>query len=282
MPVPSSATAAIDILMVTYERPNYVRMSLPRLLESCDDRARVWLWHNGTDEETLEVVTSYLGHPRVHRFHHSPENVGLTEPTNWLWSEADGDLLGKVDDDCLVDPSWTATLTEAHATCPSFGVLGSWRFYDEDFEPRLASRKIRSFPGGHSVMVHPWVQGSGYLMKRACLDAHGLLEEGQSFTNYCVDVALGGRINGWYYPFVHEEHLDDPRSPHTGLKTDADLMRYRPLSAALTGPCSLAEWEAQMRRSARRLQEASPDPRHYRGWRAKLRRIRQHLTGRAF
>lgn len=282
MPEPRSATATIDILMVTYARAGYVRMSLPRLLDSCDERARVWLWHNGDDRETLSVVESHLEHPRVHRFHHHATNVGLTEPTNWLWRHADGDLLGKVDDDCLVDPHWMATLAEAHDAHPAFGVLGSWRFYDEDFEPLLASRKIQRFPGGHAVMVHPWVQGSGYLMKRACVEAHGLLVEGQSFTSYCVDIALEGRVNGWYYPFVHEEHLDDPRSPYTALRTDADLRQQRPLSAGLTRPTTLAEWEDQMRRSARRLQAAPADPRHYRGWRAKARRVRQRVTGRAF
>lgn len=31
----------------------------------------------------------------------SPKNVRLTEPTNWFWKNADGDLISKVDDDCI-------------------------------------------------------------------------------------------------------------------------------------------------------------------------------------
>src|ERR1700741_2603147 len=72
----------IDILMITYDRPEYVRLSLPHLLDSCTDDARVWLWHNGTDAATLAAVEEFRHDPRVHRFHHSPVNAGLREPTN--------------------------------------------------------------------------------------------------------------------------------------------------------------------------------------------------------
>ena len=44
---------SIDILMITYNRPEYTRLSLERLLATCDESMRVWVWHNGTDEETL-------------------------------------------------------------------------------------------------------------------------------------------------------------------------------------------------------------------------------------
>ena len=30
----------IDVLMITYNRPDYVALSLPRLLEECDERTR--------------------------------------------------------------------------------------------------------------------------------------------------------------------------------------------------------------------------------------------------
>jgi glycosyltransferase involved in cell wall biosynthesis len=61
---------------------------------------RVWVWHNGTDEETLEIVQSFRDHPSFFKFHHSIENKKLNEPTNWLWTHAKGDFLSKVDDDC--------------------------------------------------------------------------------------------------------------------------------------------------------------------------------------
>ena len=275
--------ASVDILMITYERPQYVALSLPRLLESCDDDARVWLWHNGGDEDTLAMVSSYAEDPRVRAFHHSPENVGLRAPTNWLWEQSTADFVSKVDDDCLVDPQWLATLRATHADSPDLGVAGSWRFYDEDFDER-ALRKVIALGNGERLMRHPWVQGSGYLAKRTMVEQVGLLGDGQSFTQWCLAGARRGWVNGWAFPFVHEEHMDDPRSPYTIYTDDEAFRRWLPLSARATGVQTVSAWTEQMRRSARILQTWSADPRQYGGWRQALRQVRRRiervLTGR--
>jgi GT2 family glycosyltransferase len=275
----------IDLLMITYNRPEYVRLSLPHLLAHCPPDARVWLWHNGTDQATLEVVEELRHHPRVHRFRHSPANVGLTEPTNWLWREAEGDLIGKVDDDCLPAPGWLTTLRRAHQDVDRFGVIGCWRFPEEDVDPDLVAAKLAGYPGGHRLMRNHWVQGSGYLLKRQALKQVGALADGDSFTAWCLRAARLGWVNGWYHPFIREEHMDDPRSPHTLYRTDADFMARRPLSAQRTGVTTVAGWTGQMRHSARVLQTASLDLRQYHGWRRRrhnaVRRIRLALTGRA-
>jgi glycosyltransferase involved in cell wall biosynthesis len=267
----------IDILMITHNRPAYTALSLGRLLETCDETTRVWIWHNGEDRETLDAVKPFLSDSHVYRFHHSPENVKLTIPTNWLWKGADGEFLSKVDDDCLLPDGWVQTLRSAHQNYEGFGILGCWRFRDEDFVPELANRKIREFPGGHQVLENFWVQGSGYLMKRRCVETQGLLRPGQSFTGYCIDLALKGYTNGWYYPFIPEEHLDDPRSPLSALKDDKDFQERMPLSAARTGARTIGEWQDQIRQEARSVQAASVDPAYYVGWRKQLRRGRRVL-----
>lgn len=275
----------IDIIMITYNRPEYVRLSLPHLLNTAGPDTRVWVWHNGTDQRTLDEVTAVRDHPRLHRFHHSPVNVGLREPTNWLWREARGDLLGKVDDDCLQDPEWLPTLRRAHAEVPGFGVVGAWRFPDEDNDPGLIAAKLVGYPGGHGLLRNHWVQGSGYLAKRRTVEEAGPIAEHESFTSWCLRTARLGWINGWYHPFLREDHMDDPRSPNTLYRTDADLAARPPLSATATGVRTIAEWTEHMRHSARLVQAATLDLRHYQGWRWRrrlvARRIRRTLTGRA-
>ena len=272
-----------DVLMITYNRPSYTRLALSELLARCDESMRVWVWHNGQDAATLEVVREFQGHPRLYRFHHSEENLRLTAPTNWLWENATGAYLSKVDDDCIVPHDWGAKLRAMHEDEERFGIIGCWRFQEEDFVPELAERKIRTFGGGHRLLVNLWVEGSGYLMKRACLERFGPLAEGQSFTDYCIEVGRAGWINGWAYPFLYQEHMDDPRAEHTGLKSDADLETFLPLSAKRNGVQSIAEWQSQLRRSARIVQEASPDPAYWSPARRKLRniagRLRRALTG---
>ena len=272
-----------DILMITYRSAGYLHLSLPRLLETLGERDRVWLWHNGDDEATLEALRPWREDPRVHRFHHSRENVQLREPTNWLWQESAGQFVSKVDDDCRVSHGWLETFADAHAANPSFGAVGSWRHPEEDFFPDLAHRKIETFAGGHRLMRNLWVQGSGYLLPRALTERHGGIGPEESFTEYCIRLARGGAVNGFYFPFVAEDHMDDPRSPHTLIHSDADLVDRMPLSARLNGVRTVAAWTQQLEHSARVLQGASLDPRTYRGWRRRLTSARkrvERLAGR--
>lgn len=267
-----------DIIMITYRSAGYVHLSLPRLFETVGEDDRVWLWHNGDDEQTIETLRPYTTDSRVARYHHSRENVRLREPTNWLWQNSSARFLSKVDDDCLVAPGWLDTFAAAHNENPGFGVVGSWRHPDEDFRPRLANKKIEEFNGGHSLMRNLWVQGSGYLMSRALVERHGLLGPAESFTGYCIRAARSGAINGFYFPFVPEDHMDDPRSPHTLIRSDADLLDRMPLSAKANAVTTAAQWTAQLKQSAIVLQRASLDPRSYTGWRRKVKGLHRRAA----
>jgi glycosyltransferase involved in cell wall biosynthesis len=273
-------TADIDILMVTYNRADYTRKSLPRLLETCDDSMRVWIWHNGNDAETLDVVRSFADHPRVHELHHSPENQRLRVPTNWFWSRAPGRYLSKVDDDNLMPDGWAQTLRAAHAAEPKLGVIGCWSFRPEDHRPELAEQKVVSLGGEHRLLKNCWVAGTGHLIKRACIEQGGPLQPDQTFTNWCLHRAARGWIHGWYYPFLYMENMDDPRSPHTQLRTEADFHAHRGLSPIRFGVGSLEQLRARQTQLALELQTCSTNPRHYIGWQARSRRLLRRVARR--
>ena len=263
---PDSTT---DVVMVTFNRPHYTELSLRALFEHSDPATRIWLWHNGDDEATLEVVRRYR--TDLHRCFHSRTNAGLVAPTNWLFANATGQYLGKVDDDCIVPLDWTLKLRAAHEAEARLGVLGSWRFQHEDFMPELAEKKIVSLSGGVQVLRNMWVEGSGYLMKRACFDRLGPLPEHSSFTDYCIRLGRSGWINGWLYPFIYQEHMDDPRSPRSALHTDEDLLRHMPLSARRTGVTRLEDWVGQLQASAKLVQTAPVDPAYWSPLRRRMR-----------
>jgi Glycosyl transferase family 2 len=268
----------IDILMVTYNRPRYTRLSLGRLLETCDDSMRVWLWHNGNHEETLEAVREFSRHPRVHEFHHSTENQRLRVPTNWFWSRAEGEYLSKIDDDNLMPENWAHTLRAAHESNPRLGVIGCWSFRPEDHRPELAEKKVVTIGGGHRILRNCWVAGTGHLMKRRCVDEAGQLKDDQTFTNYCVHLAANGWMNGWYYPFIYMENLDDPRSPYTGLKTEADFQARPGLSPLKFGVTSLEQLRRRLPRLALELQTCSTNPSHYIGLQGRIRRLIRRIS----
>lgn len=257
---------SVDILLVTHDRPQHTRMMLPRLLETCDERMHVWIWHNGDDEETLESVAGWLGHSAVREFHHSRERVGVREALHWVWTQAEGALIARVGDDCLLPSDWAQRLRRAHHDEPTLGVLGCWPYAEEDTLPEVASRKIESFGGGHQVLLNSWVEAGASVMKRNCIFGLGPLRSRDDFHSYCLRLDRQGWVNGWLYPFVQEECLDDPRNRHALLESEADFRSYRPQFAVEQGVDTLAAWQVLLRESARRLQELPPGPKSYAGW----------------
>jgi len=269
-----------DVLMITYKRAEFTKLSLRRLLESCDETMRVWVWHNGDDRDTLEVVRSFEQHPRFHRLQVSPANVKLREPTNWFWANSDGAYLSKVDDDCLVTDGWAQTLRSAHDCAPRLGLIACWLFYPEDYVAELAERKMATVNGGHRVMTHAFVQGSGYVMKRAVYQQLGPIKEQESFTTYGIRAAYHGWINGWYHPFIRHDHMDDARSPNYPFKNDEDFRKQLSLSKANFSISSIAQAQQFSRNLARRVQEEIIDPRNHFGWRKILSKMRHRISQR--
>lgn len=250
----------IDVLMITHQRSHYTRLALERLLQTCDDHMRVWVWHNGDDLQTLDVVRQLSGHSRFYKFYHSEENRKLTAPTNWMWSQGEGEYVAKVDDDCLVPLGWGQTFREAHQANANLGAICCWGFPDEDYDPKASKSKVRAFRGGHRMLQHPWIQGSGYVMKRRCLLDEGLLKEGESFPAYVRRLSWRGWINGWYFPFLYQEHMDDPRAENTLLKCDKDLELHMPLTALKNGVSTILQWESLIKETARQVQNSSVSP----------------------
>jgi hypothetical protein len=122
-------------------------------------------------------------------------------------------------------------------------------------------------------MENCWTGGSGYLMKRRCFAQMGLLRPRQSFTDYGIALASRGWVNGWYYPFLYQDHMDDPRSEHCRYRDEAGFQANRSLSAETFGIRTLEEFKRAHREGAVALQGASTDPRDYIGPKAFLRKV---------
>lgn len=272
----------IKILLITYNRPDYARMSLERLCDTIPKNARITVWDNASENQTIQVVKAFEKHPLVERVIYNKKNERLWAPTKWFWENSkDADFISKVDDDCLMPPKWCEILEKAHNDMPHAGILGCWRFLPEDFNLSKASRKIYAY-GPHMVMRNCWVEGSGYLMKRSIIDNIGTLRQNETFTDFCIRASAKGFINGWYYPFLYQEHMDDPRARHTGIKTEEDFKKLIPLSAEKFGIRSKDAWTERLKKSAQKLQECSIDPYDYIGIKAKVKRKIHTFLGKEY
>lgn len=261
--------------MITHNRPGFTERALSQLLDTCDDSMRVWVWHNGTHQETLDVVRKHRAHPAFHHLEHSVENKRLAEPTNWFWKNSNAQYLTKVDDDCLLPLGWAQSLIKAHEAHSELGSICCWRFYDEDTLPEALEKKTVTLKTNQQLVRNSWVQGSGYVMKRELVEQCGPLRE--SYPAYCIRAARSGWQNGWLYPFIHEEHMDDPRSEFYPYKNDQDFLEHRPLTAIQDGVESLAEYKRHTKYMAKLVQIAHPDPKFHSGWRKKLSNLKLRL-----
>ena len=273
----------IQILMLTHNRAAYTRISLGGLLETLPEYAQVTVWDNASNQETKDVIASFEGHPRLAEVVYSPENKKLREPTNWFWEKhrRSADFVSKIDDDCLQQPGWIEALLKVHEAIPETGVAGTWRFYPEDNVNPLPTSKVIE-RNGVKLMLNCWVQGSGYLLRTEVIEVLGLLRENDSFPRYCTRSAKVGYLNGFAYPFIFEDHFDDPRSVHSLIKTDDDLNDYLPLSARVFGIDSVENWTDHQKREAKFLQETSWRASDHMGVRSKLTRKACAILGRPY
>jgi len=272
----------IRVLMITYNRPAYTEMALARLCETLPEEARLTVWDNGSKPDMTRMLKGFEGNSRIDRIIYNKTNDKLRGPTNWFWENTkDAEFVSKVDDDGLMPSCWTETLEQAFRDIPSAGILGTWRFPDEDFVPDLAKKKVQSF-GSHQIFRNCWVEGSGYLMRRSVIDKIGILRADESFTTYCVRAAAAGFINGWYFPFLYQEHMDDPRAPHTGVKSDEDFQRLQPLSAKTFKVMTRDEWTNKLKYLAWSLQVCSFKPNDYIGRSAWVKQRLYRLFGKSY
>jgi len=268
--------------MITFNRAEYTEKSICRLLESATENTKIVIWDNNSNPETKNIVKKYEKHSKIENVIYNDNNDKLWKPTNWFFSTSgEYDLIGKVDDDCLVPKEWIKILRKFHEKLPELGLIGCWRFLPEDFNKEVAENKIQKF-GKHRIMRNCWIEGSGYLMKRAVVSKIGYLRKNESFTDYCIRAAAKGFINGWYYPFLYQEHMDDPRTENTGIKSDEDFQRLIPLSAKTFNIQTKDEWIQRLKKSAKMLQEYSINPNDFIGIKPQIKRKILKLIGRKY
>jgi glycosyltransferase involved in cell wall biosynthesis len=215
------------IVLVTHNRLEYTKKTIARLLEDTTEEFDLYVWDNASTDETPEYIEDAVKDPRIVKVILSKENVGQTGAMNDAWNRTKAELVGKVDNDCLVAPGWTRIFAKAHQDIKRLGAVACWHYPLDEFDEDAARKagKIQKF-GGHQIFRHPWVCGSAFLMKRSMFLRYGPWKLGCDVgtTDYFFNMALRGEINGWYYPLILQEHMDDPRSKHS-LVTDDESVR---------------------------------------------------------
>jgi glycosyltransferase involved in cell wall biosynthesis len=268
----------IDLIFITYNRLEYTRLSLASVLADSAEEFSLTIWDNGSTDGTKEYLAS-VQDPRIVRKVLSPQNVYLHGAANDMFFKSSADLVGIIPNDFLVTPGWTRPLAKAHADVPEFGMIGCWHFFPDDFDYERAKHKIQTF-GQHRILRHPWTGGGAGLVKLKAIRECGP-PESSATTQYWTRMALRGYINGFYYPLIYVEHMDDPKSKHSHLKDEASYQAAKAVTANINSPGqeTLAGRWCWRQEVLNNLLDDPWDAKYYIGWRSKLRRIKKRATG---
>ena len=266
----------IDLIFIAYNRLDYTKLALDSLLADPTEEFSLTIWDNGSTDGTKDYLSS-VDDARIVRRVYARENVGLRGAVNNLFNKSSADLVGIIPNDFLVTPGWTRPLAKAHVDVPEFGMIGCWHFFPDDFDYERAKHKIQKF-GQHQVLRHPWTGGGAGLVKLKTIRECGPLESSVT-TSYLRRMALRGYVNGFYFPLIYVEHMDDPKSRHCRIKDKESFDSTANITAGLQAgryndPEGRLQWRQEI---VRNLLDDPYEPRYYLGWRGKLRRLKSRM-----
>lgn len=268
--------SSVHLVFITYNRLRYSRLALESVLRDPEKNFKLTIWDNDSQDGTPEYLRS-ISDPRIDDIILSKENVGQTPAVNQIWGRSDCDLLGKLDNDCIMTPGWSGKLAKAHEDIPELGVVACWHYFLDDFDETRAAHKIQRF-GQHQIFRHPWTCGTGLLLKREHFERFGPIEN-KATTAYWLQMALAGCINGYYYPLIHQEHMDDPKSEHSELKDEESYQAAKAVTFNINrhGQNTLADRWRWRQEVLDNILDDPADPRAYVGMRRRLRQLRTRL-----
>jgi len=215
-------TPTKTIIYFTWNRLDYTKRTLPRLIESTGADTRIIVFDNSSDADTVDFLRS-LDEERIQIFLNHV-NAGLSQPTNWLYNMIKTEFVGKVDNDTLVPDGWVDKFAEAHEKWgEELGLISGFHFMDEDWSSACEINIVEK--NGSKIVKQPYVGGCCYLMRRQTFIDLGEIptQSGKigGWTEYQqVNLNLAKKLIGYAYPLVKVSHLDDPRHPETGIDED--------------------------------------------------------------
>lgn len=265
----------IDLVFITFNRLEYTKLALASVLANPKENFSLTIWDNASTDGTVEYLKNNTSDTRIADIIFSKENIGQIEAVNRIWSKSKADLLGKLDNDCIVTPGWTQKLSEAHQDIYNLGVIACWHFAPDAFDYERARNKIQTF-GKHRILRHPWTCGTGLLIKNDTYRKFGRLQ-GNRTTQYWINMALKGYINGFYYPLVYQEHMDYIWSKHYAFSDNLQEGMEMSVSAADWGIHTAKQANTLHRQIVQDILDGPWDAKYYVGWRGKLRRGKQQI-----
>jgi hypothetical protein len=127
----SSELPSVSIVIATYDRPEWLRLSMDSVLEQDYPDLEVLVMDDGSTAETADLLAEYQKRYPPERFRYSRhENMGQARTLNRGYEMARGELIGYLPDDDLLEPGAVTGLVEALRDPDVVCAYGGWRIME--------------------------------------------------------------------------------------------------------------------------------------------------------
>lgn len=210
-------TMKAHILMITWNRLEFTKTALWALLNQNYQDYKITVWDNGSADGTPEFLKKLADKYDKVEIMLKEKNCKLDHPVNEVFSKSDAEYIGKVDNDTLVPFDWLERIINSIESV-NFGLSGVMSGFHFD-EKDIVDLRLYDLDGGLRDFIwrKPHTGGCSFLMLKEVYDKFGPIEGGydslSSFTVWQHKLHRNGYINGYPYPFIKVENLQDYRSP---------------------------------------------------------------------
>lgn len=189
--------AALDLLVITHNRLEYLQKALPSILNQTYKDINLIIWDNGSDKKTR----SWLKATGL-EVYYNWDNQSLADVTTRVIKKCSHEFFGKVDSDMIISEDWAERLIRKHGE-KHYGFLGGFHFRPEDL--------IGIVPIIENGVWHKHHIGGQFIIRRE--DFKGYEGDGvMGLSEYQGEIGLP---NGYLWdPILWVEHMEDKRSEH--------------------------------------------------------------------
>jgi|HubBroStandDraft_6_1064221.scaffolds.fasta_scaffold06201_3 GT2 family glycosyltransferase/glycosyltransferase involved in cell wall biosynthesis len=238
---------SVDVVVCVHDALEELRLCLWSLLAKSGRRLRLILVNDGSDEATTRFVQAFADrHPAVTLIHREPPH-GYTLAANRGLEASSSDYVVLLNSDTVLSAGWLDRVLDHGEAHPELGILGPLSgAATHQSVPRVrdgGAWAVNTLPDwltvdGMGLLLArgaprtdtrlPFLNGFCYVVKRAVIEALGLLDEERFASGYCEenDYSHRARQAGFELGVVDDVYVYHAKSRSFGPDGRAELARH--------------------------------------------------------
>jgi GT2 family glycosyltransferase len=238
---------SVDVVVCVHDALAEVRECLTSVLAKTDRPLRLIVVNDGSDAATSDFLRAFADrHPMVTLIHREEPPHGYTLAANRGIESSEGDYVVLLNSDTVVTPGWLGRMVACGESDPEVGIVGPLsNAASHQSVPAVregsawATNPLPTWMTADGVAMIvaagaqgaatplPFLNGFCYALKRAAIEAVGLLDGERFARGYCEenDYSLRARDAGFALAVAADAYVQHAKSRSYGAEGRAELAR---------------------------------------------------------